>query len=40
MRTVASRVDVLAAARRRYVEGERVDMRAIAAELGVGRATL
>jgi AcrR family transcriptional regulator len=31
---------VLAAARRRYVEGERVDMRAIAAELGVSRATL
>jgi AcrR family transcriptional regulator len=40
MRTAASRGDVLAAARQRYVEGERVDMRAIAAELGVSRATL
>jgi AcrR family transcriptional regulator len=40
MRTAASRADVLDAARRRYVEGERVDMRAIAADLGVGRATL
>jgi AcrR family transcriptional regulator len=40
MRTAASRDDVLDAARRRYVEGERVDMRAIAADLGVGRATL
>jgi AcrR family transcriptional regulator len=40
MRTTASRADVLAAARRRYVEGERVDMRAIAAELAVSRATL
>jgi AcrR family transcriptional regulator len=40
MRTAASREDVLDAARRRYVEGERVDMRAIAADLGVGRATL
>ena len=28
------------AARRHYVDGERVDMRAIAADLGVGRATL
>jgi AcrR family transcriptional regulator len=40
MRTAATRADVLAAARRRYVEGERVDMRAIAADLGVSRATL
>ena len=40
MRTAAGQADVLDAARRRYVEGERVDMRAIAAELGVGRATL
>jgi AcrR family transcriptional regulator len=40
MQTAATRADVLAAARRRYVEGERVDMRAIAAELGVSRATL
>jgi AcrR family transcriptional regulator len=40
MRTAASRAEVLAAARRRYVEGERVDMRAIAAELRVSRATL
>jgi AcrR family transcriptional regulator len=40
MRTAASRADVLAAARQRYVEGERIDMRAIAADLGVSRATL
>ena len=40
MRTAATRADVVAAARRRYAEGERVDMRAIAAELGVSRATL
>jgi AcrR family transcriptional regulator len=40
LKTVANRADVLAAARRRYVEGERVDMRAIAADLGVSRATL
>jgi AcrR family transcriptional regulator len=40
MRTAASRDDVLDAARRRYVAGERVDMRAIAADVGVGRATL
>ena len=40
MRTAASRADVVAAARRRYTEGERVDMRAIAVELGVSRATL
>jgi AcrR family transcriptional regulator len=36
----ATREDVLAAARRRYLDGERVDVRAIAAELGLGRATL
>jgi AcrR family transcriptional regulator len=31
---------VLAAARRRYLAGERVDVRAIAVELGLGRATI
>ena len=36
----ASREDVLAAAMRRYLRGERVDVLAIAAELGVGRATI
>jgi AcrR family transcriptional regulator len=36
----ASRADVLASARRRYLDGERVDVRAIAAELGLGRATV
>lgn len=36
----ATREDVLAAARRRYLAGERVDVRAIAAEVGLGRATL
>jgi AcrR family transcriptional regulator len=40
MRAGATRADVLDAARSRYVGGERVDMRAIAADLGVGRATL
>lgn len=40
MRAAASRADVVDAARRRYAEGERVDMRAIAADLGLGRATL
>src|SRR5215211_5977710 len=30
----------MAYARRRYLAGERVDLRAIAAELGLGRATL
>jgi AcrR family transcriptional regulator len=40
MRTQARRADVLAAARQHYVDGERVDMRAIAADLGVSRATL
>jgi AcrR family transcriptional regulator len=36
----ATREEVLASARRRYLDGERVDVRAIAAELGVGRATV
>jgi AcrR family transcriptional regulator len=40
MDTAGRRADVLAAARRRYLDGERVDMRALATELGVGRATL
>jgi AcrR family transcriptional regulator len=40
MRAGATREDVLDAARSRYVDGERIDMRAIAADLGVGRATL
>lgn len=39
-RAAASREDVLASARRRYLEGERVDLRAVAAEVGLGRATL
>jgi AcrR family transcriptional regulator len=40
MRAGATRDDVLDAARQRYVDGERVDMRGIAADLGVARATL
>src|SRR5262245_16748799 len=36
----ASREDVLALALRRYLHGERVDVRAIAAELGLGRTTI
>jgi AcrR family transcriptional regulator len=36
----ATRTDVLAAANRRFRAGERVDVRAIAAELGIGRATV
>jgi AcrR family transcriptional regulator len=36
----ASRDDVLEAARRRYLACERVDVQAIAAELGLGRATI
>ena len=36
----ASREDVLAAAMQRYLRGERVDVQAIAAELGLGRATV
>jgi AcrR family transcriptional regulator len=39
-RAAASRADVVACARRHYLDGERVDMRAIATELGLGRATL
>ena len=36
----ASRDDVFKAAMRRYLGGERVDVQAIAAELGLGRATI
>jgi AcrR family transcriptional regulator len=36
----ASRDDVLALALRRYLHGERVDVQAIAAELGLGRTTI
>jgi AcrR family transcriptional regulator len=36
----ATRTEVLAAATRRYRAGERIDVQAIAAELGVGRATV
>jgi AcrR family transcriptional regulator len=36
----ASRTEVLAAATRRYRAGERIDVQAIAAELGIGRATV
>jgi AcrR family transcriptional regulator len=36
----ASRAAVLAAVRRRYLEGERVDVRAVAAEVGLARATI
>src|SRR5436189_4521893 len=36
----ASREDVLAAALHRYVRGRRVDVQAIAAELGLGRTTI
>jgi AcrR family transcriptional regulator len=36
----ASREDVLAAAMHRYLRGRRVDVRAIAAELGLGRSTV
>jgi AcrR family transcriptional regulator len=36
----ATRADVLAAVRRRYLEGQRVDVRAVAAELGLARATI
>lgn len=36
----ASRDDVLAAALDRYLHGRRVDVRAIASELGLGRATI
>jgi AcrR family transcriptional regulator len=36
----ATREQVLGAARRRFLRGERIDLRAIAAELGLGRATI
>jgi AcrR family transcriptional regulator len=36
----ASREDVLDAATRRYLRGERIDVQAIAAELGLGRTTI
>ena len=36
----ASREDVLAAAMHRYLRGRRIDVQAIAAELGLGRATI
>ena len=36
----ATREDVLEAAMHRYLRGERIDVQAIAAELGVGRATI
>src|SRR5436305_11643568 len=36
----ANRDEVLAAAMRRYLRGQRIDVQAIAAELGLGRATI
>jgi AcrR family transcriptional regulator len=39
-RAAATRGDVLASARRRYLDGQRVDVRAVAAEVGVSRATV
>src|SRR5947209_20301857 len=39
-RPAASREDVLAAAVYRYLRGRRVDVQAIAAELGLGRSTI
>jgi AcrR family transcriptional regulator len=39
-RAAASREDVLAAAMDRYLRGQRIDVRAIAAELGLGRSTV
>ena len=39
-RPAASREDVLAAAMHRYLRGERIDVQAIAAELGLGRTTI
>jgi AcrR family transcriptional regulator len=39
-RAGATREQVLAAARERYLAGRRIDMLALAGELGVGRATL
>jgi AcrR family transcriptional regulator len=40
MGPAAGPADVLACVRRRYLEGERVDMRAVAAEVGLSRSTL
>jgi AcrR family transcriptional regulator len=39
-RPAASRDDVLAGALHRYLRGERIDVRAIASELGLGRTTV
>jgi AcrR family transcriptional regulator len=39
-RPAASREDVVAAALRAYLHGERIDLQAIAAELGLGRTTI
>jgi AcrR family transcriptional regulator len=39
-RAAASREDVLAAALHSYLHGERIDVRAIAGELGLGRTTI
>jgi AcrR family transcriptional regulator len=39
-RAAASREDVLATALRAYLHGERIDVQAIAAELGLGRTTI
>src|SRR2546430_17374507 len=39
-RPAASRADVLAAAVYRYLRGSRVDVQAIASELGLGRTTI
>jgi AcrR family transcriptional regulator len=39
-RAAASREDVLAAVMHRYLRGERVDVQALAAELGLGRTTI
>src|SRR6266480_7780784 len=36
----ASREDVLEAAMNRYLRGQRIDVQAVAAELGLGRATI
>ena len=36
----ASREDVLGAAMHRYLRGERIDVQAIASDLGLGRATI
>jgi AcrR family transcriptional regulator len=39
-RPAASREDVVAAALRQYLHGERIDVQAVAAELGLGRTTI